>query len=65
VGSDATVEMRAVEPGAHVGELWVIEKGLKPGESVIVAGLQYVKPGMPVTAKPASAASPAPSPASP
>jgi RND family efflux transporter MFP subunit len=61
VGSDGTVEMRAVEPGAHVGELWVIEKGLKPGESVIVAGLQYVKPGMPVTATTASAPSPAPS----
>jgi membrane fusion protein (multidrug efflux system) len=64
VGPDGTVEIRAVEPGAHVGELWVIDKGLKPGESVIVAGLQYVKAGMPVTAKPASASAASPSPAS-
>jgi membrane fusion protein (multidrug efflux system) len=34
-----------------VGELWVVDKGLKPGEQVIVAGLQYVRAGMAVQAK--------------
>jgi membrane fusion protein (multidrug efflux system) len=36
-----------------VGSLWIIDKGLKPGESVIVAGIQFVRSGMSVKAKPA------------
>jgi len=59
VGQDGKAEIRAVEPGARVGELWVIEKGLKPGEQVIVAGLQYVRAGMAVQAKPDPGGSPA------
>jgi membrane fusion protein (multidrug efflux system) len=55
VGADGKVEFRTVELGSRVGELWVIEKGLKLGENVIVAGLQHVHPGMTVTAKPAPA----------
>jgi membrane fusion protein (multidrug efflux system) len=51
VGADGKVEIRAVEPAEHAGGLWVIEKGLKAGEAVIVTGLQYVKPGMTVKAK--------------
>jgi membrane fusion protein, multidrug efflux system len=42
-----------VEPGERVGSLWVIDKGLKAGENVIVAGLQFVRPGMTVKARPA------------
>jgi membrane fusion protein (multidrug efflux system) len=57
-GTDGKVEIRAVETGPRVGELWVIEKGLRAGESVIVSGLQYLRPGTPVTAKPAPATSP-------
>jgi membrane fusion protein, multidrug efflux system len=53
VGSDGKADVHVVEPGERVGDLWVIDKGLKPGEQVIVAGLQYVRPGMAVTAKPA------------
>ena len=56
VGADGKAEFRTVELGSRVGELWVVEKGLKLGENVIVAGLQYVRPGMAVTAKPAPAA---------
>ncbi len=43
VGADDKAEIRAVEPGQHVGSLWVIEKGLEAGERVIVTGLQYVQ----------------------
>jgi membrane fusion protein (multidrug efflux system) len=57
-GTDGKAEIRAVETGPRVGNLWVIEKGLKAGESVIVSGLQYLRPGTPVTAKPAPTASP-------
>ncbi|HKC13703.1 MAG TPA: efflux RND transporter periplasmic adaptor subunit [Vicinamibacteria bacterium] len=53
VGPDSKVDIRTVEPGEKVGSLWIIEKGLKLGESVIVAGVQFVRPGMSVKAKPA------------
>ena len=61
VGADGKAEFRSVELGPRVEELWVVEKGLKLGENVIVAGLQHLRPGMTVTAKPAPAtgASPA------
>jgi membrane fusion protein (multidrug efflux system) len=54
VGADGKAEIRAVEPGARVGDLWVIEKGVKAGENVIVTGLQYIRAGTPVTARPAA-----------
>jgi RND family efflux transporter MFP subunit len=60
VGPDNTVEIRAVKVGSRVGTLWVITEGLKPGERVIVAGLQNVRAGavvkaVPVDAEPAGA----------
>jgi membrane fusion protein (multidrug efflux system) len=63
-GADGKAEIRGVEMGPRVGELWVVEKGLKAGENVIVSGLQYLRAGTPITAKPAPAPSP-PAPASP
>jgi membrane fusion protein, multidrug efflux system len=64
VGADNKVEMRNVEPGEKTGALWIIDKGLRPGENVVVSGLQYVRPGSPVKPKlvPAEPASPEPSP---
>jgi len=58
-GTDGKAEIRAVEMGPRTGELWVVEKGLKAGENVIVSGLQYLRPGTPIAAKPAPATSPA------
>jgi membrane fusion protein (multidrug efflux system) len=55
VGDDNKVEIRAVETAERVGDAWVVDKGLKRGENVIVAGLQMVKPGAVVRPKPASA----------
>jgi membrane fusion protein (multidrug efflux system) len=52
VGPDNKVDLRWVKMGERLGSLWVVEEGLKPGEQVIVEGLQKVKAGMPVTAKP-------------
>jgi len=51
VKPDNTVELRMVKAGERVGNLWVIDSGLKPGEKVIVEGLQKVKPGVQVSAK--------------
>jgi len=51
VKPDATVELRMVKAGERVGNLWIIDSGLKPGEKVIVEGIQKVKPGVQVSAK--------------
>ena len=53
VDGGGKVEFRNVKVGPRVDTLWVIEEGLKPGERVIVEGLQRVKAGDTVTAKPA------------
>jgi membrane fusion protein (multidrug efflux system) len=53
VASDHKVSMRSVKPGETVGTMWVIDSGLKPGEQVVVEGLQKVKEGTLVAAKPA------------
>ena len=43
---DGTAEVRPVTPGARVGSLWIIQSGLKPGEIVVVEGLQKVQPNV-------------------
>src|SRR5712664_1341688 len=52
VGSDHKVSMRTVKPGQTVGTMWVIDDGLKPGEQVVVEGLQQLREGTLVTPKP-------------
>ena len=52
VGPDNKVQSRPVRPGARVGELWVIEDGLRPGDRVIVEGQLRVRPGAMVKALP-------------
>jgi membrane fusion protein (multidrug efflux system) len=51
VGADNKVDMRTVKTAERVDNLWVILEGLKPGERVVVEGVQKVRPGMPVTPK--------------
>jgi membrane fusion protein (multidrug efflux system) len=53
VKPDGTAEIRPVVPGPRFGALWVIEKGLEPGDQVVVEGLQFVRTGSKVVAKPA------------
>ena len=48
VNAESKVEFRAVKVGEWLGEEWIIESGLKPGEKVIVAGLLKIGPGAPV-----------------
>jgi membrane fusion protein (multidrug efflux system) len=55
VGADNKVSFRNVKVGPRDGSLWVIEEGLKPGERVIVAGVQKVREGAVVAPKPAPA----------
>jgi membrane fusion protein (multidrug efflux system) len=51
VKPDETVEQRMVKVGERVGNLWLIDSGAKPGEKVIVEGIQKVRPGVKVNAK--------------
>jgi membrane fusion protein, multidrug efflux system len=45
LGPGNVVESRAVQTGPRVGESWLIESGLKPGDRVIVEGLLTARPG--------------------
>ena len=54
VGPDNKVEIRPVQTGDRVGSLWIIEKGVSPGDRVVFEGIQKVKPGMVVDPKPAA-----------
>jgi len=54
VNSDNTVDIRIVNPGERVGSLWIINEGIKPGDRVIVEGLQKVRNGMKVDPKPST-----------
>jgi membrane fusion protein (multidrug efflux system) len=68
VGADNTVEIRTVTPAERIGSLWLIEKGLKPGETIVAEGVQKVKSGVRVQATPLApegAAKPAAPPAAP
>jgi len=54
VGPGDKIEIRPVQTGDRIGSLWIIEKGLTPGERVVVEGIQKVKPGIVVSPKPAA-----------
>jgi membrane fusion protein (multidrug efflux system) len=59
VGEGNKVEQRPIVTGQRVGELWLVQQGLKAGETIIVDGLQKARPGVvvkPVAAPAASAA---------
>lgn len=46
VGSDNKVSLRTVKVGERVGALWIVEEGIKPGERVVVEGVQKVRNGV-------------------
>jgi membrane fusion protein (multidrug efflux system) len=49
------VAQRRIKTGAQLGQNWVVEDGLKGGESVIVQGFQNARPGAAVRVVPAAA----------
>ncbi|MCU1254878.1 MAG: Efflux transporter periplasmic adaptor subunit [Candidatus Angelobacter sp.] len=55
VGSDNKVNIRPVTAGERIGDQWIVGGNLKPGERVIVEGVQKVKEGGLVNPKTASA----------
>jgi membrane fusion protein (multidrug efflux system) len=59
VTSENVVELRDVQTGPRIDDMWLIEKGLEPGERVAVEGLLRLQNGMtvnPVTPEQAAAA---------
>jgi len=52
VGADNKIELRPVKVSDRTGTMWIIEDGLKPGETVVAEGTQKVRPGAVVNPKP-------------
>ena len=52
VGGDSKIEIRAIKVGERSGEMWIVEDGLKAGETVVAEGIQRVKAGAVVNPKP-------------
>jgi membrane fusion protein (multidrug efflux system) len=52
VSPDNKVEVRGIVTGDRTGDDWIITQGLKPGDKVIVEGVQKVRPGSPVQTSP-------------
>uniref|UniRef100_A0A7V4XUF4 Efflux RND transporter periplasmic adaptor subunit n=1 Tax=Acidobacterium capsulatum TaxID=33075 RepID=A0A7V4XUF4_9BACT len=58
VGSDHKIHMTPVQLGPEVGNMQVINKGLQPGDMVVIQGIEKLRDGMPVV--PHQVSSPAP-----
>jgi membrane fusion protein (multidrug efflux system) len=59
VDGQGKAQLRIIQTAQAVGDKWLVTGGLKPGERLIVEGLQNARPGVPVRAVPAGSA-PAP-----
>jgi membrane fusion protein, multidrug efflux system len=59
VGADDIATIKVVTVGPRDGSMWVIEKGLNPGDRIVVEGIQRVRSGMKVAPKEATTAAPA------
>jgi len=51
VGLDGTAVRRDIVPGAQIGDLQIVESGVKADDRVIVSGVHKVVPGSPVSVK--------------
>lgn len=49
VTADNKAELRTIKTDRAIGDQWLVTDGLKPGDKVIVRGLQSAKPGTAVT----------------
>ena len=52
VGAEEKVEARIIKVDRTLGENWLVTEGLKPGDRVILEGIQKARPGTPVKAVP-------------
>jgi membrane fusion protein (multidrug efflux system) len=52
LGADDKAEFRSVQVGERSGSDWIVTKGLKANERIVVEGFQKLRNGTPVSAKP-------------
>ncbi|MBW1974562.1 MAG: efflux RND transporter periplasmic adaptor subunit [Deltaproteobacteria bacterium] len=52
VGANGRVELRMIQIDRDVGDKWLVDSGLSPGDRIIVRGIQFVRPGMQVKVVP-------------
>jgi RND family efflux transporter MFP subunit len=57
VGSDNKVTLRPITVGEQVDTMWIVDSGVRPGERVVVEGVQKLRDGSVVTIKPSTPAS--------
>jgi membrane fusion protein (multidrug efflux system) len=55
VNAENKIEMTPVKTGSRVGDLWVVEEGLKAGQKVVVEGTQKIRQGSEVSPQPIQA----------
>jgi membrane fusion protein (multidrug efflux system) len=60
VGPENKAEIRTVKTGRRIGQLWIIEEGLKPGERIVVEGVMKARAGVVVNPKPWTPPTPSP-----
>jgi membrane fusion protein (multidrug efflux system) len=51
VGNDNKISIRPVKMGERIGAMWEVTEGLKPGDKVVVQGLQKAREGSTVATK--------------
>jgi membrane fusion protein (multidrug efflux system) len=54
VDHDNKVHIRPLRVGDRIGAQWIINEGVKPGETVVAEGLQKIRQGIHVNPKPAA-----------
>ncbi len=52
IGTDSKVSIRPIIVGPKVDTMWIVEEGLKAGDRIVAEGVQKVREGMEVRAKP-------------
>lgn len=48
IGTNNVAQIRMITIDRPIGDKWLVESGLNPGDRLIVGGLQRLRPGMPV-----------------
>jgi membrane fusion protein, multidrug efflux system len=59
IGGNNKVSIRPIKVGPKVDTMWIVDEGLKPGDRIVAEGVQKVREGMEVQAKPFQPESPA------
>ncbi|MBV9008293.1 MAG: efflux RND transporter periplasmic adaptor subunit [Verrucomicrobia bacterium] len=61
IGADNKAHIQPVTMGRRIDHDWIVEEGVKPGERIVVEGVQKVREGSTVSPKPWTPPSPSPS----